>query len=68
MDHLFMWFMAVVVGSLLTIQWQLREIGKKIEPKANRRKTRGDDPDKRFEDEPADFPRITPSKESERTE
>ena len=68
MDDLAMWFMAVVVGSLLTIQWQLREIGKKIEPKANRRKTRDDDPDKRFEDESADFPRTTPGKDSERME
>lgn len=67
MDPLSMWFMAVVVGSLLTIQWQLHEIGKKIDPKANRRKTRDDDPGKRFENESADFPRTTPSKESERT-
>lgn len=31
MDPLSMWFMAVVVGSLLTIQWQLRGIAKKLE-------------------------------------
>lgn len=30
MDPLSMWFMAVVVGSLLTIQWQLHGISKSL--------------------------------------
>lgn len=41
-DHLFMWFMAVVVGSLLVIQWQLRGIAKNL--KVGKGESHGDHP------------------------
>ena len=37
-DPLFMWFMAVVVGSLLTIQWQLHGIAKSLNDDGRRQK------------------------------
>lgn len=33
-----MWFMAIVVGSLLTIQWQLRGISKSLNDDGGRKK------------------------------
>lgn len=38
MDPLFMWFMAVVVGSLLTIQRQLHGIAKSLNDDGRRQK------------------------------
>lgn len=38
MDSLSMWFMAVVVGSLLTIQWQLHGIAKSLNDDGRRQK------------------------------
>lgn len=48
MSPLFEAFMAVMVGGMLFVQLQLREISKKLDPKDERGKSREEDPQDRF--------------------